>query len=100
MIYMIYDLSYDINNNMPHIPIKMFPEPEIVTQTQQEELPVEVPVANKNPSDDSTDIKMGLADNEITETTNLLSINKGIFNAIFRFFDIGPSPVKSLHFNR
>lgn len=56
---------------MPHILIKMFPEPEIVTQTQQEELPVEIPEANKNPPDDSTDRKTELADIDTTETTNL-----------------------------
>ena len=50
---------------------KIFSEPEIVTQTQQEELPVEVPEANSNPPDDSTDIKAELADIDSTETTNL-----------------------------
>ena len=55
---------------MPHIRIalKMFLEPEIVTQTQQEELPVEAPEANTNPPDDSTDIKTEIADVETAKT--------------------------------
>ena len=47
----------------------MFLEPEIVTQTQQEELPIEVPEANTNQLDDSTDIKTEIADVETAKTT-------------------------------
>ena len=47
----------------------MFLEPEIVTQIQQEELPVEVPETNTNLPDDSTDIKTEIADVETAKTT-------------------------------